>query len=118
VVFQKPEGRLKQSKSLRQFHNPNIALDAWPARAPWDRCTAGKEAVAASLGLNNARGIIISQVQPGSAAERAGMKQSDVILAPNGNAVSDPNSFRNEIAATPTGRTITLRSQGVETNRN
>jgi serine protease Do len=32
-----------------------------------------------------------------------------VILALNGNVVSDPNSFRNEIAGTPPGRTIILR---------
>ena len=67
------------------------------------------EEIAASLKLNNARGVIVSQVQPGSAAERAGVKRGDVILALNGNVVSDPNSFRNEIAGTPPGRTVTLR---------
>ncbi|MGH9960209.1 MAG: trypsin-like peptidase domain-containing protein, partial [Pyrinomonadaceae bacterium] len=59
--------------------------------------------IAASLNWNNARGVIVSQVQPGSAADRAGLKRADVILALNGNAVSDPNSFRNEIAGTPPG---------------
>ena len=67
------------------------------------------EDIASSLNLNNARGVIVSQVQPGSAAERAGLKRGDVILALNGNVVSDPNSFRNEIAGTPPGRTVTLR---------
>jgi Do/DeqQ family serine protease len=67
------------------------------------------EDIAASLNLNNARGVIVSQVQPGSAADRAGLKRGDVILALNGNVISDPNSFRNEIAATPPGRTIILR---------
>ena len=67
------------------------------------------EDIAASLNLNNARGVIVSQVQPGSAAEHAGLKRGDVILALNGNVVSDPNSFRNEIAGTPPGRTIILR---------
>ncbi len=67
------------------------------------------EDIAESLGLNNVRGIIVSQIQPGGAADRAGMKQGDVILALNGNAVSDPNSFRNDVAATPPGRTVTLR---------
>ena len=67
------------------------------------------EDIATTLNLNNPRGVIVSQVQPGSAAERAGVKQGDVILALNGDLVSDPNSFRNEIAATPPGRTVTLR---------
>lgn len=67
------------------------------------------EDIAASLKLSNARGVIVSQVKPGSAADRAGLRQGDVILALNGNVVSDPNSFRNEIAGTPPGRTITLR---------
>jgi serine protease Do len=65
--------------------------------------------IVASLKLNIANGVIVSQVQIGSAAERAGLKRGDVILALNGNVVSDPNSFRNEIAGTPPGRTITLR---------
>lgn len=67
------------------------------------------EDIAASLRLNRANGVIVSQVQPGSAAERAGLKRGDLILALNGNVVSDPNSFRNEIAGTPPGRTVTLK---------
>jgi serine protease Do len=59
--------------------------------------------------LNNAKGVIVSQVQAGSAAERAGLKRGDVILALNGNLITDANSFRNEIAGTPPGRTVTLR---------
>lgn len=65
--------------------------------------------IAAGLNLNDARGVIVSQVQPGSAAERAGLKRGDVILALNGDLVTDSNSFRNDIAATPPGRTVTLR---------
>lgn len=67
------------------------------------------EDIAASLNLSNARGVIVSQVQRGSAAERAGLKRGDVILALNGDVVSDPNSFRNEIAGTAPGRTVTLK---------
>jgi Do/DeqQ family serine protease len=67
------------------------------------------EDIAVNLGLSSARGVIVSQVQNGSAAERAGMQRGDVILALNGNAVSEPNIFRNDIAGTPPGRTVTLR---------
>jgi Do/DeqQ family serine protease len=65
--------------------------------------------IASSLGLSSPRGVIVSQVQRSSPAERAGLKQGDVILALNGNAVSDPNSFRNDIAGTAPGQTVTLR---------
>ena len=67
------------------------------------------EDIAGNLGLSSAKGVIVSQVQNGSPAERAGMQRGDVILALNGNAVSDPNTFRNDIAGTPGGRTVTLR---------
>lgn len=67
------------------------------------------EDIAASLNLNSGRGLIVSQVQAGSAAERSGLKRGDVILALNGNVVTNPNTFRNEIAGTPPGRTVTLR---------
>jgi serine protease Do len=67
------------------------------------------EDIASNLGLSSARGVIVSQVQPSSPAERAGLKHGDVILGLNGNPVSDPNSFRNDIAATAPGQTVTLR---------
>ncbi len=67
------------------------------------------EEIAASFKLDNARGVIVSQVQAGSAAEQAGLKRGDVVLALNGDVVSDSNSFRNEIAETPPGRTVTSR---------
>ena len=65
--------------------------------------------IAASLGLNFAKGVIVSQVQARSAAERAGVRRGDVILALNGQPVTEPNAFRNDVAATPPGRTVTLR---------
>jgi serine protease Do len=64
--------------------------------------------LAAGLGLNKAEGAIVSGVTAGGAAEKAGIKQGDVILSYQGRAVIDTNSFRNEIAATRPGTTITL----------
>ena len=65
--------------------------------------------IAASLGLNVPNGVIVRQIQRGSAAERAGMKLGDVIIALNGSAVSEPNIFRNDVAGTFPGRTVTIR---------
>ena len=64
--------------------------------------------VAASLKLKEAKGVAIVQVQPGSSAERAGLRKGDVITAYNGVAVNDPNAFRNHVASTPPGTEVTI----------
>jgi Do/DeqQ family serine protease len=71
---------------------------------------------AASLGIRETKGVVVSQVQPGSAADRAGIRKGDVITALNGVEVSDPNTFRNQVASTPPGTevTLTIRREGRE----
>ena len=64
--------------------------------------------IAASLGLKEARGVIVSSVQEGGAGGRAGLKQGDVITAINGNAVNEPNTLRNTVAGTAPGTEVTL----------
>jgi serine protease Do len=64
--------------------------------------------IASSLGMQNARGVIINTIQPGSAAARAGLRQGDIITAFNGNEVNEPNVLRNQIAATQPGTEVTL----------
>ena len=64
--------------------------------------------IAQSLGLRDVRGVIVRSVQPGSAAERAGLRRGDVITALNGQPVTDSNSFRNRIAGTQPGGEVTL----------
>jgi Do/DeqQ family serine protease len=64
--------------------------------------------IASSLGLNQTKGVLVSEVQPGSAAERAGIRRGDVITALNGVEVNDPNTFRNTVASTPPGAEVTL----------
>jgi Do/DeqQ family serine protease len=63
---------------------------------------------ASKLGVTQGPGVVVYQVQGGSGADRAGLKQGDVITALNGQGVTDPNSFRNAIASTPPGTEITL----------
>jgi serine protease Do len=55
-------------------------------------------------------------VAPGSAAERAGVKQGDVIEAFNGQQVHDFNTLRNRVAAAGPGSTadLTIVRDGVE----
>lgn len=64
--------------------------------------------IAASLDLKDVRGVIVGQVVPGSAGERAGIKQGDVITALNGTPVNDSNALRNRIASTAPGTDVTL----------
>jgi S1-C subfamily serine protease len=64
--------------------------------------------LAASLGLKEASGAIVSAVTPGSAAERAGVKRGDVIKAFNGQPVQDTNSLRNRVADAGPGTTADI----------
>jgi Do/DeqQ family serine protease len=65
--------------------------------------------IASSLGLREAKGVLVSQVQPGSAAERAGIQRGDIITSLNGVEVNDPNVFRNQIASTLPGSEVRLK---------
>jgi serine protease Do len=64
--------------------------------------------MAQSLGMSETKGVIVNSVVPGSAAERAGIRQGDVISALDGSPVNDSNSFRNHIASTAPGTEVTL----------
>ena len=67
------------------------------------------EDLAQGLGLKEVKGVVVSTVQPGSAAEKAGLRRGDVIVAFNGAAVNEPNELRNHVAATQPGTDATLR---------
>ena len=65
--------------------------------------------LAAGLGLSRTDGAIVSDVTPGGAADKAGLKRGDVILSYQGRPVIDTNSLRNDIAATKPGSTVDLQ---------
>jgi len=71
---------------------------------------------ASQLGVTQGPGVVVYQVQGGSAADRAGLRQGDVITALNGTAITDPNTFRNSIASVAPGTevTLTVRRDGGE----
>jgi serine protease Do len=54
--------------------------------------------MAASLGVKQTGGVIVSSVTPGSAADRAGLKRGDIITSLNGQPVHDMNTLRNRVA--------------------
>ena len=63
---------------------------------------------AKDLGITETKGVAVAQVQPGSAADQAGLKRGDVITAFNGIEVTEPNVFRNLVASTAPGTDVTL----------
>jgi serine protease Do len=64
--------------------------------------------IASSLKLADVRGALISGVEPGGAAARAGLRQGDVVVALDGEKLSDSNALRNRIAATRPGTKVAL----------
>ncbi len=59
--------------------------------------------MAESLGLHDATGAIVSSVRAGSAADRAGVQQGDIITSFEGQPVHDSNALRNRVAAMKPG---------------
>lgn len=64
--------------------------------------------IAASLGLSEVRGAIVSAVTADSPADKAGVKRGDVVTKLNGEAISDSNSLRNHVARLQPGSNVAL----------
>lgn len=60
--------------------------------------------LAKSFGLGDVRGALIADVAPNSPADKAGLKQGDIILSYDGKEVEDGNHLRNMVAATEVGK--------------
>lgn len=64
--------------------------------------------IAESLGLENARGALVSQVVEGSPADKAGIKAGDVITSINGRNVANASELRNTIGLLRIGEKVEL----------
>jgi serine protease Do len=60
--------------------------------------------IARSLGLDEARGALVSTVVPDGPAARAGIQQGDVILSFDGQRITDSRDLTQRVGATPVGR--------------
>lgn len=63
---------------------------------------------AKDLKLSATRGVIVSDVEPDSPAAKSGLKENDVILEYDGQAVEGTVQFRRLVRETPPGRTVAL----------
>jgi serine protease Do len=66
------------------------------------------EELAKSFGLKKTEGVLIAEVSEGSPAEKAGLKQGDIILRLNGKKVDDVGELRNKIALTAPGTKVKM----------
>jgi len=65
--------------------------------------------LADSFGLDKARGALVSAVEPGGPAEKAGVRAGDIILAAGGRNVAESIDLPRIIAETRPGTAVTLQ---------
>jgi serine protease Do len=65
--------------------------------------------LAEEFGVKDLKGALISGVMKGSPAEKAGIRQGDVILQYNGKSVEDTGHLRNMVSQTPLGSVVKIR---------
>ncbi|MCI0653754.1 MAG: DegQ family serine endoprotease [Methylococcaceae bacterium] len=72
--------------------------------------------LAQSFGVDQNQGILIAQVSENSPAEKAGLRQGDIITSFRGKPVSDVGGFRNQISLITPGsqEELTIRRDGDE----
>ncbi|MEW6209704.1 MAG: PDZ domain-containing protein, partial [Acidobacteriota bacterium] len=63
---------------------------------------------AKSMNLKEERGALVMKVAEGSPAEKAGLKENDVIVAFNGRPIESVRELQRVLSETPEGRTVQL----------
>ncbi|HET7219551.1 MAG TPA: DegQ family serine endoprotease [Vicinamibacterales bacterium] len=64
--------------------------------------------IASSLKLSDVGGALVNKVEPGGPADRAGIKQGDVIVGVDGEKIADNNALRNRIASMRPGSKVAI----------
>ncbi len=77
-----------------------------PWLGAWGQPVTGE--VAATLGLRRPVGVIVTEVYPGSAADKAGLEVGDVVVKVGGHEVDDPGALKFRVATLPVGETATF----------
>ncbi|WP_456373395.1 DegQ family serine endoprotease [Thiolapillus sp.] len=64
--------------------------------------------LASAFGLKEHRGAVVTQVLPGSAADKAGIRSGDVIVGIDGKTVADGGALRNAVGMLRAGSKVSL----------
>jgi serine protease Do len=65
--------------------------------------------MAEAFNLEKAEGVLVVDVEKGSPADKAGLKQGDLIVSMNGTPIKSMGSFRNEISMKDPGSELKLK---------
>jgi S1-C subfamily serine protease len=64
------------------------------------------EDIASSFGLKKAKGALVSDVMAGSPAEKAGLRQGDILVTFDGKEIKDSRQLQLVVADTPIGKPV------------
>jgi Do/DeqQ family serine protease len=67
------------------------------------------EELAQSFGLKQAKGALVNDILDGGPAEKAGVRQGDVIIVFNGSEVKDPSHLQRLVADAGIGKTVKVK---------
>ncbi len=67
------------------------------------------EDTAEALGLDDVRGALVQSVNPGSAAEKAGIQVDDIIIEANGEKIASGTELRNTIGLLRAGEEVDIK---------
>ncbi|MDP2689460.1 MAG: DegQ family serine endoprotease [Deltaproteobacteria bacterium] len=65
--------------------------------------------LARTFGLAEARGVLVSSVNPGDPADKAGLKAGDIIMSFNGKDIRDLSDLPRTVATTPPGKKVEIK---------
>lgn len=65
--------------------------------------------LAASMNISVKEGVLINRIYENSPAEKAGLKEGDVVIECNGKKLEDPSDLQKIVISSPVGSSLTLK---------